>query len=383
MTALRRRTFRLVDGERIAGTWRPAFFRNGPTYFLTDLLVYADALIDCGGLMTLEDFARQVRSGRIATAPEDGATASAHHLAQWRFSHVRPVITPEGLIGEVRDEIEMLNGRPGAAERCHTALEAFRAAPGEEHRAALRAAYLAIPDHLRCYTLGDMDAKDGPLRVLAAGPGNRLEGTGPVVTDAEHERALAYFTQRDAERAARAAAPAPGRAAPDGPGGPDAPAATPPSLPVDAVSFHRGPPDPPGVLVLRNEYPAPFRLGERTYPTVTHAYWSLSCAAPEDAAAVAAAPDVYRARALGGRAARREGWAQARVAVMARLLRAKFAQHPVLAGALLATGDAVLRYTEAADPFWGQGGATGRDWTGRLLETVRAELHAERAGLPH
>lgn len=44
-------TYRVVDGARIEGTWRPAFIWNGGTYYLTDLLIYADGKVDCWGLV--------------------------------------------------------------------------------------------------------------------------------------------------------------------------------------------------------------------------------------------------------------------------------------------------------------------------------------------
>ncbi|MFE5676735.1 NADAR domain-containing protein [Streptomyces erythrochromogenes] len=64
---------------------------------------------------------------------------------------------------------------------------------------------------------------------------------------------------------------------------------------------------------------------------------------------------------------------------MARLLRAKYEQHPDLAAILLATGDATLLYDDADSGFWGDNGGRGRNWTGRLLELVRAELLARQA----
>ena len=45
---------------------------------------------------------------------------------------------------------------------------------------ALRAAYLAIPKHLQHYVLGDMDAKDWPLRVLCTPVGEKTP-YAPVV----------------------------------------------------------------------------------------------------------------------------------------------------------------------------------------------------------
>lgn len=66
---------------------------------------------------------------------------------------------------------------------------------------------------------------------------------------------------------------------------------------------------------------------------------------------------------------------------MTMLLRAKYAQHPDLAEVLLATEDATLLYDDADSSFWGDNAYRGRNWTGRLLELVRSELHAQRTGI--
>lgn len=66
---------------------------------------------------------------------------------------------------------------------------------------------------------------------------------------------------------------------------------------------------------------------------------------------------------------RRTDWPQIRVAVMARLIRAKFDQHPEIAAVLL--GTAPIRYSDSTSPHWDE---RGRDWTGRLLELTRSEL---------
>ncbi|MBK3558481.1 DUF1768 domain-containing protein, partial [Streptomyces sp. MBT56] len=56
----RRITHRIAGGVRIPGTWRHAFIRNNG-YFLTDLFIYADGLIDCWGLVTIEEFEEKLR----------------------------------------------------------------------------------------------------------------------------------------------------------------------------------------------------------------------------------------------------------------------------------------------------------------------------------
>ena len=82
---------------------------------------------------------------------------------------------PQWLLGEVADEIDKLNGRPDSTGRCLLALDRYLQSRSEEDRAALSAAYEAIPEHLRLYALGDMDSKDWPLRVLVAGVGGHVE----------------------------------------------------------------------------------------------------------------------------------------------------------------------------------------------------------------
>lgn len=364
-------THRTADGVRIPGTWRHAFIRNGGTYFLTDLVIYADGLIDCWGLVTVEEFEEKLRTGWVATTFPDGAEASAHGLAHWKFSQPLSNLTPELFAAEVRDTIDRLNGRPDSTGRCLAAVDVFLADRTEENRTAARDAFLSIPASRRRYALGDMDSKDWPLRVLAAGPGGTtyLPGDPPVTQDS-YDRALAYFEDRARWRAERDT-----RALVDGPAAPRSP----------AVQLHhsypREPEAHPGQLGLRNDYPAPITVQGIVYPSAAHAYWALSATQPEAHDAIAAADTSAAARELAAGATRREDWAQVRTAVMTGLLRAKYDQHPELAEILLATDDATLIYDDVESAHWGDNSGRGRNWTGRLLELVRSELHMRRAGL--
>ncbi|MFJ8467384.1 NADAR family protein [Streptomyces swartbergensis] len=364
-------TYRTADGVRVPGTWRHAFIRNGD-YFLTDLFIYADGLIDCWGLVTLEEFEEKLRCGWVATELPDGARVSAHELAAWRFSEPRTWLTPELLLAEVRDTIEQLNGRPDSTDRCLAAVDVFLADRTEENRAAARAAYLAIPETQRHYALGDMDRKDWPLQVLVTGPGEHLDDSalGEPVTQEEYDEAIAYFEER-----AKWIAERPARVPADGPATPIAPA-------IHLYQSHfRKVPDDPGTTALRNDFPAPVLADGVTYPSVAHAYWALSTTDPDARAAIRDADTVYAARDTVAGAPRRDGWEQARTAVMTALLRAKYTRHPALARILLDTQDATLVYDDSDSGFWGDNGGRGRNWTGRLLELVRSELRAEQAGI--
>ncbi|MEU9607685.1 NADAR family protein [Streptomyces sp. NPDC048057] len=375
MISSKRTIHRTADGRRIPGTWRPVFIRNGD-YYLTDLFIYADGLVDCWDLVTLAEFERKLASGWVATTLEEGGRASGHELASWKFTEPRTWITPELLLAEIRDTIDRLNDRPDSTDRCLSAVDAFLADRTEANRAAARTAYLAIPETQRHYALGDMDRRDWPLQALVAGPGGALpdgpEEDPEVVTEEEYEEAVAYFEERDRWAAERAA-----RTPTDGPEQSYEPAL---KLPESYPNKRSG---TPGKSALRNDYPAPVELDGTTYPTVAHAYWALSVAEAEPAvpAEVVAAESAHAARRIAQGAPRREGFDGARTAVMTRLLRAKYAQHPELAAVLRGTGDATLVYDDGDSAFWGDNGGRGRNWMGRLLELVRAELHAEASGV--
>ncbi|HEX6358815.1 NADAR family protein [Actinophytocola sp.] len=368
------RTWRIVDGERVEGTWRHVFIRNWETYYLSDLFIYADGMVDCWELVTFDEFAEKVASGWVATELPDGAEASAHHLGNWKFAEPRTWLTPEMLLGEVRDDIDQLSGRPDSTARCLAAVDVFRAEPSEDNRAALREAYEAIPEHLRVYALGDQDSKDWPLRVLVAGPGNPLDvyDGAKVVTEEMHARALDYFADRERERR-RYATKVPAD-------GPTEPVTA--SVLINHEVFPGGWPEDPGILVLRNEFPAPVVVGGQTYPTVGHAYWALAVADEERRAAIGRADTPYAAEKIAEKSTLRADWPQVRTAIMANLLRLKFSQHPDLAETLTATGTTRLIYVQLGSTFWGDGELEGRNWMGRLLELIRSELALSGPGEP-
>lgn len=371
----RRRTYREADGQRIEGTWRLIFTRSMDTYSLTELYIYADGAIDCGGgkLTNLDGLRAALRSGKVATTPEEGARGYAHHLAAWRFTEPQPWIDADMLVGEAADEIDRLNDRPDSMRRCLLAAQTYLDEMTEDNRQALLEAYLAIPEHFRLYTLGDMDLKDRPLRVLLSRIGEPLYGEtdGPTVTADMHAHTIEYFRRRERDAAEWEA-----RTPADGP----AIAAAAP-ISVNRTVYPKGWPPNPGVQVLQNDYPATITVDDRRYPSVTHAYWALSTSDPAWHDRIAAEPRSFDAADLAKQAPRRPGWPAARLAVMTALLRAKYTQHADLGRTLLDTGDARLMYIDFDSAYWVAGTKRGSNWIGRLLEVVRSDLAAEEAGI--
>ncbi|GAA1889210.1 NADAR family protein [Lapillicoccus jejuensis] len=356
------RTSRDVDGESVIGSWRHAFINNGGSYYLTDLIVYADGLVDCWGLVTVEQFRDKLRSGWVATSLKEGAEASAHELASWTFKNVQSWVGADELYREVVDQIETLNGRLDSAGRCLEALDLFLAEQTDANRQRLAGAYDDIPEHRRRYILGDMDAKDWPLQVLITPLGKKLAGQS--VTEERRETALAYFAEWRAGRD-EAAERTPTVA---------------PAVVVPGSFHHNGWPDPPGILGLHTQYPAPVRIGDVLYPTVEHAYWALRTTDRAVQDAVLAEPNTYRLSQIASGIPARPGWDASLQATIAHLLRAKFQQHEALALELLATGEGRIVFNAAG---FGDTYAynSRRHLIGRLLELVRAEQQAWRAGL--
>jgi hypothetical protein len=158
------RTYRTTrDGERIDGVFAMAFIHNFD-YHLTHISIYCDGMIDCWGLVPFEEFKQKVRSGWVVTQPPPNAKVSVSFLASFTAADASYWIDPEEFIREVADEIEGLNGRPTARERCFAAWTAYEALPSEVTKEVLRLAYEAVPEHNRMFVLGDQDRKDHPIR---------------------------------------------------------------------------------------------------------------------------------------------------------------------------------------------------------------------------
>ena len=137
-------------------------------------------------------------------------------------------------------------------------------------------------------------------------------------------------------------------------------------------------PTEPALEWLRNEYPVTITVGGVPYASAVHAYWSLATTDETARTAIRNAKTPLSVESAVGKAPLREDWPHLRATAMHTVLRAKFDQHPHIADVLVATGDARIDYS-LGSAYW-SGGTAGRNWLGRLLELVRSETTAKRAG---
>lgn len=112
-------------------------------------------------------------------------------------------------------------------------------------------------------------------------------------------------------------------------------------------------------------------------PDGTHVegeYQAMKCKYPADAQKFSRLSPV-QAKRLGRKVEIRSDWNISRLVIMRALVARKFADHPTLRSALLATGDAeLIEGNYWGDQFWGKCSGVGDNWLGRILMEIRSEL---------
>jgi hypothetical protein len=157
-------TSREVAGEIIPGTFLRAFIHND-FYYLTEIKIYKDGMIDCWDLVTFEEFKNKVAEGWIVTTLPEGARVSTTPGIYFTASDVKSIIEEQEFIKQVADEIKELNGEPTSLQICQEALLHYKKENSEEAKNELRKCYLAVPKHMRRF-LGDMGSKDSEYRSI-------------------------------------------------------------------------------------------------------------------------------------------------------------------------------------------------------------------------
>jgi ribA/ribD-fused uncharacterized protein len=136
---------------------------------------------------------------------------------------------------------------------------------------------------------------------------------------------------------------------------------------------------------LSNLHPRPLTFNDVVYATPEHAYQAAKARDPRVRDWLIAAPTPELA-AVAGDALKSseitEGWEDQHVALMERIVRAKFAEHPDLLDLLLSTGNAKIVEWAPEDGaiarFWGEFEGQGSNVLGRLLMKLRDEHRTSR-----
>jgi hypothetical protein len=112
---LPRRVFRKMT---IDGLVTPAFIHNG-SFFLVDLPVYADGLVDCWEMVDLPLFREKLRTGWVTPTARDGAEISVHGLGRWTATGGTWDLNADSLYAHVQALLAALNPRMENLHDCH------------------------------------------------------------------------------------------------------------------------------------------------------------------------------------------------------------------------------------------------------------------------
>lgn len=92
----------------IKGVSFPALIHNG-SYFLADIRVFEDGIVECWGGVDLALFRQKVSHGWVKTTMPDGMVLSEHHLAHMTLANANWLMTPKTLVKRVEAIVKTLN----------------------------------------------------------------------------------------------------------------------------------------------------------------------------------------------------------------------------------------------------------------------------------
>ena len=126
----------------------------------------------------------------------------------------------------------------------------------------------------------------------------------------------------------------------------------------------------------------PIEIDGVVWPTVEHFFQAQKFADPDYRNVIRHSPSPADAKRFGRSESNRvDDWTNIREAVMRKVLRAKFNQHPKLKAKLLETACRSIQESAIDDDYWGTGAhGSGANRLGVLLENIREELRQASEG---
>lgn len=104
--------------KEIRGHEIPGIIHNG-SYFLTELQIFADGLINCWEMVDLPMFKEKLRRGWVVTSIPDGSELSIHGIGNVQVSSATWAHTTKSLVKFVQETIQKLNPRLENLYDCH------------------------------------------------------------------------------------------------------------------------------------------------------------------------------------------------------------------------------------------------------------------------
>jgi hypothetical protein len=164
---------------RIDGASLNLFYRHEATYWLVQVNVFADGLVQLARLetpveLTVAELEQLVSQQVVLTEVPLGARVRVHGLGSFTIERASYVESIHSKVLEIKDMQRTLAGVPTTLDLCRQAYIDYVGKPTSSHKEALRKAYERVPEHLRGY-VGDMDTRDTAVRMILYGE-QEIEG---------------------------------------------------------------------------------------------------------------------------------------------------------------------------------------------------------------
>jgi hypothetical protein len=159
------------SSDDVLGDSVPVLRVIGDAFELVHLFIFTDGQCQLGSdeiLVPIEHVQTMFDSGKICNTAPVGAKVILPGLGRFRTTTEFGNVAIQSRMSEIRDKHDVLNGRPSVIVTCAKLFETYQTNPSPVAREALRNAYEAVPEHLRCYC-GDMDTRDTAIRAVLYG----------------------------------------------------------------------------------------------------------------------------------------------------------------------------------------------------------------------
>jgi hypothetical protein len=140
--------YRYQKGKRIKGIGFPAIVNNF-NFYLTTLVVYADGLIDCWGLMDFNEFKRKLNSGWIRINLPPGSKLHILNLGVVSSTEFQQEKNNEDFIKEIQDCILELNGEESERQKCIRLFKSYLLTNSPQFLKELKTTFNNLPQHKR------------------------------------------------------------------------------------------------------------------------------------------------------------------------------------------------------------------------------------------
>jgi hypothetical protein len=139
--------YREQDGNTIKGVGVYAYIHNGDKYFLTQVIIYEDGIIDCWELVDLDGLEKKVRQGWIVTNLPIGTVITLPFMAPGESATLNRATGDDEVefVKLVRDELNELQGKPTTRQEWDKAVESWRESKTAGTQQAALEAYERIP----------------------------------------------------------------------------------------------------------------------------------------------------------------------------------------------------------------------------------------------